>query len=37
MNLLFLLLLACGDPDDSASDTAEEEASEDTEAYIRYH
>lgn len=38
MNLLLLLLLACGDPDDTATDTAEKTSEEtETEAYIRYH
>ncbi len=37
MNLLFLLLLACGE-EDSGADTAEDTSEEtDTEVYIRYH
>ena len=38
MNLFFILFLACGDPDDTAGDTAEETSEAvDTEVYIRYH
>ena len=36
MNILLLILLfACGDEEDSASDTGDETT--DTEVYIRYH
>ena len=37
MNLFFILFLACGDPDDTASDTEETSEETETEAYIRYH
>tara|TARA_R110000824_G_C15093482_1_gene665564 strand:+ start:80 stop:196 length:117 start_codon:yes stop_codon:yes gene_type:complete len=38
MKLLFLiLLLACGDDEDSAADTGDQTEETDTEVYIRYH
>jgi len=35
--LLLILLIACGDEEDSASDTGDKTTETETEAYIRYH
>ena len=35
--LLLILLFACGDEEDSATDTGDQSEETDTEVYIRYH